>query len=180
MKESEIVRKCQDGNQQAQQALYACYADRLYRLGYRYVKQQTETEDIIITAFLKIFKNIKSFTYQHEGSFEAWMRKIVINEALMWLRKKHNFNLTETLDADNPDHDLEIFQDVDSEYLYQLILELPSGYRTVFNLFVIEGYDHREISQLLKITESTSRSQLYKAKVLLRRRIKQEDADYGT
>ncbi|MCU0357642.1 MAG: sigma-70 family RNA polymerase sigma factor, partial [Cyclobacteriaceae bacterium] len=120
------------------------------------------------------------FTWQEAGSLEAWMRKILINEALMALRKKHNFYLTETLDVENPTHDTEIVQQADAEHLYELILELPDGYRTVFNLYAIEGYDHAEIAKLLSITESTSRSQLYKARQLLIRNITREGHHYGT
>ena len=179
-KESELVRLCQKGNPQAQRALFDAYSDRFYRLALRYVKIQPDAQDVVMMAFVKIFKNIKSFNQRSgTGSSEAWMRKIVINEALMWLRKRNNFNLTETVDGDNPDHGTGGFSEVDGEYLYQLIVELPAGYRTVFNLHAIEGYDHQEIAQMLGIAESTSRSQLFKAKQLLKRRIEQEDIQYG-
>jgi RNA polymerase sigma-70 factor (ECF subfamily) len=98
----------------------------------------------------------------------------------MWLRKRHNFHLTESLEPDLPAEDLWALKDLEAEYLYQLVLSLPEGYRTVFNLFVIEGYDHREIAALLDITEGTSRSQLYKARELLKRKIKLEGLHYGT
>jgi RNA polymerase sigma factor (sigma-70 family) len=180
LKEPELVRHCQKGKASAQQELYERFADKLYRLAYRYSKQETDAEDIVIIAFQKIFKHLKTFVYQGDGSLEAWMRKIVVNEALMWLRKSYNFHLTETLEPDLPVPDLEAFREVESEYLYQLIIELPIGYRTVFNLFVIEGYDHREIGELLNISEATSRSQLFKAKALLKKKITQEGLHYGT
>jgi RNA polymerase sigma-70 factor (ECF subfamily) len=180
VKEEELVRQCKQGDLKSQQRLYDLYSDRFFRLTFRYVKDQAEAEDVMMLAFVKIFTNLKKFTQQHAGSLEGWMRKILINEALMALRKKHNFYLTETLDVENPIHDAETFEDTDAEYLYQLILELPDGYRTVFNLFAIEGYDHAEIAELLNITESTSRSQLYKARQLLIRKINQEGLHYGT
>lgn len=178
--ESELVRLCQKGNPQAQRALFDAYSDRFYRIALRYVRIQADAQDVVMMAFVKVFKNIKSFTLRNEsGSSEAWIRKIVINEALMWLRKRNNFNLMETVDGDNPDHGVGGFNEVDAEYLYQLIVELPAGYRTVFNLHAIEGYDHQEIAEMLGIAESTSRSQLFKAKQILKRRIEQEDIEYG-
>jgi len=146
----------------------------------RYVKEASEAEDVVMLTFVKIFDALKKFTYQEPNSFESWMYKILVNETLMALRRRHNFFLTETLDSENPEHEIEIFQEADVSYLYQLILELPDGYRTVFNLNVIEGYDHREIATLLGITESTSRSQLFKAKQLLKRKIDKEGLHYGT
>jgi RNA polymerase sigma factor (sigma-70 family) len=180
LKESELVRQCQKGKSSAQQALYESFADGLYRLAYRYCKHEADAEDIVIMAFQKIFRNLKTFIYQGDGSLEAWMRRVVVNEALMWLRKNHTFHLTETLEQGLPVPDLDAFRDVESEYLYQLIIELPIGYRTVFNLFVIEGYDHREIGELLNISENTSRSQLFKAKALLKKKLQQEGMHYGT
>ena len=181
VKESELVPLCQKGNPQAQRALFDLYSDRLYRLALRYVRVQADAEDVLMMAFVKVFKNIKSFTLRSTNpGIEAWLRKIVINEALMWLRKQNNFNLTEAIDGDNPGHGSWDFIDVDTGYLYQLILDLPSGYRTVFNLHAIEGYDHQEIAAMLGIAESTSRSQLFKAKQILQRRIEQEDIQYGT
>jgi RNA polymerase sigma factor (sigma-70 family) len=178
--EEELVRRCKRGDLKSQQRLYDLYSDRFFRLAFRYVKNQAEAEDVVMMTFVKIFTSMKKFTWRDVGSLEAWMRKILINEALMALRKKHNFYLTETLDIENPAHDAEIFEQTDTDYLYQLILELPDGYRTVFNLFAIEGYDHSEIADLLNITESTSRSQLFKARQLLIRKINQEGIHYGT
>jgi RNA polymerase sigma factor (sigma-70 family) len=178
--ETEIIRQCQKGKQAAQHKLFNVYADRFYRLALRYVKTEADAEDIVMMSFVKIFNSIKTFEIREIGSLDAWMRKIVVNEALMWLRKKHNFNLTESLDLENPEHDLESLHEIDAEYLYQLIVELPAGYRTVFNLNVIEGYDHREIGEMLQISESTSRSQLFKAKQILKRKIKNEGLYYGT
>jgi RNA polymerase sigma-70 factor (ECF subfamily) len=178
--EEELVRRCKKGDLKSQQKLYDLFSDRFFRLAFRYVKNQAEAEDIVMMAFVKIFTNLIKFTWRDVGSLEAWMRKILINEALMALRKKHNFYLTETLDVENPVHDVEIFEHTDAEYLYQLILELPDGYRTVFNLFAIEGYDHTEIAESLNITESTSRSQLFKARQLLIRKINREGFHYGT
>jgi RNA polymerase sigma-70 factor (ECF subfamily) len=178
--EPELVSQCRRGNSSSQKALFECFADRFFRLAVRYVKEVSEAEDVVMVTFVKIFDGLRKFIYRDTKSFESWMYKILVNEALMALRRKHNFHMTEALDIENMEHDVEIFQDSDWEYLYQLILELPDGYRTVFNLYAIEGYDHREIAALLGITESTSRSQLFKAKQLLKRKINQEGFQYGT
>ncbi len=178
--EIELIRKCKKGDPKVQKQLFDCYADRFFRLAVRYLKDVAEAEDAVMLAFIKIFGNLKKFTYRDKGSFESWMYKILVNEALMALRRRHNFFLTETLDAEKLEHDSVVLLDIDAGYLYELILDLPEGYRTVFNLFTIEGYDHGEIAELLGINESTSRSQLFKAKQILKRKINQEGFHYGT
>lgn len=182
MTEAELVRKCQKGNKQAQHLLFETYADRFYRLMLRYVRTQEDAEDLIMVAFAKVFKHIGGFVLRDVGGLESWMRKIMVNEALMLLRKKNNLNLTESLDVLNPDHNHNqaLWQQVGSEDLYNMIVDLPPGYRTVFNLFVIEGHNHTEIAGMLGISENTSRSQLFKAKQLLKRKIEQEGIKYGT
>jgi RNA polymerase sigma-70 factor (ECF subfamily) len=180
LKEQELVRLCQQGHPRAQEAAYQLYADRLYRLTQRYIRDQADAEDVLMTAFVKAFRHINSFAYRDDGSLEGWLRKIVVNESLMWLRKKHNFNLTESIDDHTPETDLQQFSTLEAEDIYQFIAQLPTGYRTVFNLSVVEGYDHAEIASLLSISEATSRSQLFKAKALLKKMLTQEGYYYGT
>jgi RNA polymerase sigma-70 factor (ECF subfamily) len=108
------------------------------------------------------------------------MRKIVVNESLMWLRRSHNFNLTESLEASLPEPDLNAFSEQEAEDIYYFITQLPTGYRTVFNLSVIEGFNHAEIAGMLQISENTSRSQLFKAKTMLKKMLIQEGYHYGT
>jgi RNA polymerase sigma factor (sigma-70 family) len=180
LEEKELVRLCQQGNSKGQEAAYQLYADRLYRLTLRYIRDQEDAEDVLMTTFLKAFRNIKTFTFREAGSLEGWLRKIVVNESLMWLRKKHNFNLTESIDDHVPETDIQPFSDLEAEDIYQFITQLPTGYRTVFNLSVVEGYDHSEIAALLSISEATSRSQLFKAKALLKKMLIQEGYHYGT
>jgi RNA polymerase sigma-70 factor (ECF subfamily) len=152
----------------------------LFRLTFRYIKSQEDAEDVTMTAFIKVFNNIKSFNDQGEGSLEAWMRKIFVNESLMWLRRRHNFSMTETLDEGMDEADLTQMAELESEDIYKLIANLPVGYRTVFNLNVIEGYNHQEIGNMLSITESTSRTQLFKAKAILKKMLTREGYRYGT
>lgn len=180
LKETVLLEACQQGDRKAQHILYEVYADRMYRLVWRYVKSQGDAEDILMTGFVRILKSIGTFESRGDGSFEGWMRKIMVNEALMWLRKKHNFNLTESIDETFKEPDLEGFRELEAEDIYQFIAQLPVGYRTVFNLFVVEGYDHREIADMLSIQEATSRSQLFKAKTLLKKMLTHEGFHYGT
>ncbi len=180
MDEITLVRSCQKSDPKAQEVLYARYADRMYRLAVRYVRSQVDAEDIIMTAFTNLFKTMLTFQYQGKGSLEAWIRKIVVNESLQWLRRRHNFNLTEALDITLEEPNLKTLGELEAGDIHKMIAQLPTGYRTVFNLFVIEGYDHLEISKLLTISEGTSRTQLFKARILLKKLLTQEGYHYGT
>ncbi len=180
MEELSLVSVAKTGNRKAQEAIYARYADRMYRLCYRYIRNQEDAEDILILAFTKVLEKIKEFDWRGEGSLEAWVRQIVVNEALMWLRRRHNFHLTESWNAQDEEPDISIISELEAEDIYRMIGELPEGYRTVFNLSVIEGYSHQEIAALLKISVSTSRTQLFKAKAHLKRRLTIEGFNYGT
>ena len=164
-----LIEQCQRGNAFAQRRLYDQYVNRLHRVSLRYVKEETDAEDLLMTAFLKIFRNLPSFTYRDDAGVEAWMRRIVVNEALLHLRsertipqfQKDKLTVEPVDDAQLPDGEL------DAEQIYEFIRELPPGYRTVFNLYAIEGYTHREIAAQLQISENTSKSQLSKARALL-------------
>ncbi|WP_165823990.1 RNA polymerase sigma factor [Pseudochryseolinea flava] len=180
MEEKEIVRGCQQGSGKAQEAAYRRYADRLFRLSLRYIPMEAEAEDVVMRAFVKAFKKVNGFNYQRAGSFEAWLRKIVVNEALMTLRSHHNFNMTEALDESMDEPDISSLSSMDATDILQFISQLPTGYRTVFNLFAIEGFDHAEIAEQLNISEVTSRSQLFKAKTLLKKMLSREGYHYGT
>ena len=160
--------------------MYRTHADRLYRLVNGYVSDRAAAEDVLVTAFTKAFARIQSFESQGDGSLAAWLRKIVVNESLMWLRKQHNFNLTESLDANLEEPDLSQLALMEGEEICQLINRLPAGYRTVFNLHVVEGHSHSEIAGMLQISEATSRSQLFKAKAQLKKILNREGYHYGT
>jgi RNA polymerase sigma-70 factor (ECF subfamily) len=152
----------------------------MFRLCRRYIKVQEDAEDVVIRALSKVFEGISKFRSEGEGSLEGWIRKIVVNESLMWLRRRHNFNMTESIEDTLPQIDLGALSELDATEIYELITQLPTGYRTVFNLFVIEGYSHEEIATLLNISEGTSRSQLFKAKSLLKKALTREGFQYGT
>jgi RNA polymerase sigma factor (sigma-70 family) len=180
MEETELIKACKNTDRKAQELLYARFADKMFRVGFRYVKNEVDAEDVLIIAFGKVFNGMSGFQYKGVGSLEAWIRRIVVNESLMWLRKRHNFFLTEQIEDDLPEPDLTAFSASDAEHIYQMIAQLPTGYRTVFNLNTVEGYNHDEIATMLGISRSTSRSQLFKAKVLLKKMLTQEGLDYGT
>lgn len=180
LNEKELVRRCQESNRNAQEEIYRIHSDRLYRLASRYVSDQAAAEDVLVTAFTKAFARIQSFEFQGDGSLAAWLRKVVVNESLMWLRRQHNFNLTETLDANLEEPDMSQLTLLEGAEIYQLINRLPTGYRTVFNLHVVEGHSHGEIAGMLQISEATSRSQLFKAKAQLKKILTREGYHYGT
>ena len=164
-----LVEQCQRGNAFAQRRLYDQYVHRLHRVSLRYVKDETHAEDVLMTALLKIFRSLPGFTYRDDAGVEAWMRRIVVNEALLHLRTEKTTPLFQKeeptseviADAQLPDGELNV------EQIYEFIRDLPPGYRTVFNLYAIEGYTHREIAAQLQISENTSKSQLSKARAML-------------
>jgi RNA polymerase sigma-70 factor (ECF subfamily) len=180
LNETELIKRCQKADPKAQEWIYGQHADSFFRMVMRYVKNREDAEDVLITAFTKIFNRIDSFSYQGDGSLQGWMKKVVINEALMWLRRRHSFALVDSVNELTEEESLETLSTLDAEDIYQMITQLPTGYRTVFNLYVVEGYAHQEIAAMLSITESTSRTQLFKAKALLKKMLTQEGFGYGT
>ncbi len=149
------------------------YAPLFLSMGLRYMKRYEEAEDVMVMAFYKIFDKIN--TYSGKGSFEGWMKRIVVNEALMQLRKRNNLRMTVELADYDKSEDSSVLGDMAYEDLLMMINLLPTGYRTVFNLYVIEGYKHREIAELLNISINTSKSQLILAKKRMREIIKKKD-----
>ncbi len=155
----------------AQKNIFEQYGSFLYRVAYRYVRDRMTAEDLVVDSFLKIFEGAANFRFDNLRSFEAWMKRIVINESLMLLRKQASFQLMPESEAIETPVDDNILDSISSDEIYQLIAELPDGYRTVFNLFAIEGYSHKEIAEQLHINEGTSKSQLNHARKLLQKKI---------
>jgi len=151
----------------AQKQLYDRYSPLLFSVCRRYLRAREDAEEALVSGFFKVFSQIASFSGQ--GSFEGWMRRIVINEALMMLRKSQLliFPGDEVIQFDQPDG-FSIEADLSAREIMVLLDELPNGYRTVFNLYIIEGYKHQEIADLLGISINTSKSQLILAKEKLR------------
>ncbi|MBO7641246.1 MAG: sigma-70 family RNA polymerase sigma factor [Bacteroidales bacterium] len=170
--ERELLEACKRGDRTAQKKLYDSLAAKMFAICLRYMGQRDAAEDVLQEGFITLFSRLDS--YSGEGSFEGWARKIFVNTALMELRKKDALKMSEDLEtAWNVSSDgVSQVQSVGYHELLKLIASLPPGYRTVFNLSVIEGYSHKEIAQTLGITEVTSRSQLQRARVMLQEKIK--------
>jgi RNA polymerase sigma factor (sigma-70 family) len=163
-----LLNRCREGDAGAQKRLYEQFANRMYRVCYRYMKDELHAEDALISGFMKVFQHLDQYDYRGEASLEAWIKRIMVNESLMLLRRNFNFNWVDESQADRLSSGLLADVGLNAEEIYALILLLPVGYRTVFNLYVIEGYAHQEIAEQLNITESTSKSQLSKARAALR------------
>jgi len=169
--EEHLVKLCKKGDNKAQRILYDRYSGGMLRLCLRYVKNISDAEDILVTGFLKIFEKISRFEYRGPGSLSAWIKKIIINESLMFLRQNNNFRLIPENNLPDKESDISLDNQINAEEIYKLILKLPIGYRTVFNMFAIEGYSHKEIADKLNISENTSKSQLFKAREMLKQLI---------
>lgn len=179
MDEAELIEGCKKGKRAAQSKLYNQYCGAMLNIAMRYCDNQSEAEDALQDAFVSIFKKIVKFEGRHEGSLTAWIKTIVVNAALSVNRKnkKHNYtsDVSELKIADHESFDQTFSDDYDSKKKFQLITdavkEMPTGYRTVFNLYVMEGYSHQEIAEILEVTESTSKSQLSKARKYLKTKL---------
>lgn len=167
-----IITELKAGQRSAQQQLYKMYGPSMLSLARRYIRNINEAEDVFIEAFYKILTKIDS--YSGAGSFEGWMKRIVVNEALMHLRKRELL----IVELDNYAHEgaykMNVESDMDYKELLKLLDLLPPGYRTVFNMYVIEGYKHREIAEILDISINTSKSQLILARKKLAKIIKKK------
>lgn len=169
-KETEWIEGCKRQDSLAQKRLYEHYSSRMYALCCRYIPSKMEAEDVLITAFTKLFEHIDQF--KGEGSFEGWMRRIVVNESLTYLRRNKNMYLeTEIEAADRAPDYAKLEDNLQAEDLLRLIGQLPTGYRMVFNLYAIDGYSHKEIADQLGISENTSKSQLSRARALLQKNL---------
>jgi len=169
-KETDWIEGCKRQDSRAQESLYAYYSGKMYALCCRYVPSKMEAEDVLVVAFTKVFERIDQF--KAEGSFEGWLRRIVVNESLTYLRRNKNMYLEteiETVDK-NPDFG-QLENHLEADDLLRMVGELPSGYRMVFNLYAIDGYSHKEIAEQLEISENTSKSQLSRARVLLKKKL---------
>ncbi|UXE68500.1 MAG: sigma-70 family RNA polymerase sigma factor [Chryseotalea sp. WA131a] len=175
-REHELIEGCRRQNRQAQQALYELYSGKMYALCCRYVKDKMESEDVLVVAFTKIFERIHQ--YKGDGSFEGWIRRVMVNESLGFLRKNKNMYVETDIEAAEREPNYEQLDSaLEAEDLMKLIEGLPTGYRVVFNLYAIDGYSHQEIGEQLGINENTSKSQLSRARVLLQKRLLELDID---
>ena len=172
LNEQHIIALCKKGDRAAQKALFDSLSSKMFPLCIRYMGNREAAEDVLQEGFIALFSKLDS--YSGEGSFEGWARKVFVNTALMTLRK--NDVMKQSEDIENAwsvsSEDVGALQNISYKELMSMIAELPPGFRTVFNMYVIEGYTHKEIGEALGITETTSRSQLQRARVMLQNRIK--------
>jgi RNA polymerase sigma factor (sigma-70 family) len=172
--ENEWITGCRKGNSAAQKAVYERFSGRMFSLTKRYIREEEAAEDVLITAFTKVFERIEQF--KGEGSFEGWIRRIVVNESLTWLRKNKTMYVEVDIAAADREPDFAMLEDhLEAEDLLQMINQLPLGYRTVFNLYAIDGYSHKEIGETMGISENTSKSQLSRARALLQKTLLQRE-----
>lgn len=172
--EKDILALLKKGDEQATYRLYNRYVRYLTAICARYVSSDEDIKDIMQEAFLKIFSSVGSFDYRGEGSLKGWMARIVLNETLNTIKKNHRLTFVdfEPERMDQPEEEADT-TGIAPETIHQMIRELPDGYRAVFNLYVIEEKSHKEIAELLGIKESSSASQLHRAKSILAARINQ-------
>ncbi len=168
--DEKIIRGCISGKRRAQNQLYNAFAPGMLGVCMRYCKNVAEAEDVLQEGFVKVFKYIKNF--RGEGSFEGWIRRIMVNTAITSYNKTSKVYYEEinenTMSYDDTSMGDEVYFPVDAEILMQLIQQMPEGYRMVLNLYVFEGYKHKEISNILNISENTSKSQLSKGRKYLK------------
>lgn len=173
--EKKLIRRASLGKREAQKALYESYAPKMLALCQRYVKDVHFAEDVMIEGFVKVFRNLPGFRF--EGSFEGWIRRIMVREAIDFLRKRQFvvFDDARMQEASGHQPEADPYQ---VEALEHLIDSLPEGYRLVFTLYAVEGYKHAEIAEVLNISENTSKSQLYKARKQLQEQLKETPIRY--
>ena len=171
----ELIDSCKKGDRAAQKALYDRLAPRMFPVCMRYIGDRESAEDILQDGFITLFTRLDS--YKGEGSFEGWARRIFVTTALMSLRKKDALKMSEDLEAARglKTETVSQVQNIGYKELMQLIMTLPPGFRTVFNMYAIEGFSHKEIGEMLGISETTSRTQLSRARIWLQNKIKERE-----
>ncbi len=168
--EDQLIEGCRKGSAKSQKALFDRFSSTMLGVVIRYIKDRDEAEEVMIGSFMKVFEKIDSF--KGDGSFEGWIRRIMVNESLMYLRKHKSMYLEVDIEMADREPNYEwADQNLAAEDLLTLIQELPVGYRTVFNMYAIEGYNHAEIAESLSISVNTSKSQLSRARALLQQKV---------
>jgi RNA polymerase sigma-70 factor (ECF subfamily) len=168
--DSDLIQGSIEGDRQIQKTLYSRFAPKMYSVCLRYSGNAEDAQDLLQEGFIKVFKNLNKF--RGDGSFEGWIRRIFVNTSIEHFRKKVNlYTVSETQEVTIEDKGLNVLDNLAEKDLMTMIQELSPGYRAVFNMHVIEGYSHKEIADILSINEGTSKSQLARAKVVLRKMV---------
>jgi RNA polymerase sigma factor (sigma-70 family) len=166
----ETIKKCASGDRKAQTTLYNQFASKMYGVCLNYSKDAAEAEDNLQDGFIRVFTKISQFGFK--GSFEGWMRRIMVNTSLEKFRKhNHLYPVEDMMVFENVQHPEETLSSISADDLLKIIQELPPRYRMVFNLYAIEGYSHQEIAKLMEINEGTSKSNLSRARVILQKKV---------
>ncbi|TBN14757.1 RNA polymerase sigma factor [Hyunsoonleella pacifica] len=168
--EDALIKKAIKHNREAQHILFNMHAPKMLSICRYYIKDIQQAEEAMLNGFFKVFKNLK--TYKGEGAFEGWIRRIMIRESISYLRQKKRLEFITDEDVSTNAYSDTIQTDLEVNDIQKLIDHLPEGYRMVFVMYAIEGYKHQEISELLNISEGTSKSQLFKARKMLQEQIK--------
>lgn len=176
-----LLNQARDGDSVAQRSIYMLHIRYLTAVCSRYILNPEDVKDVLQDSFIKIFSALNTFEFRGSGSLRSWMSRIVVNESLKFLKRARTFEFAEltavedTIPFEGPDLDL-----VPTGVIYELIRQLPDGYRTIFNLYIIEGKSHKEIARMLNIKEGTSASQLHRAKAMLASRIIEYQSTFET
>ncbi len=175
-----IISDCKRGKAYAQEQIYDLYSGAMLGICMRYAKDKSEAEDILQEGFIKVFTKIGLYDFNTVNSFSAWMKRIIVNTALNYIRDNKKHNIFSDIDEENTDalsyepEEMEQKITISQQEILQLVQELPKGYKLVFNLYTFEKYSHQDIAIELSISVSTSKTQLFKARKLLQKRIKEK------
>ena len=171
----QLIESCKKGDRVAQKVVYDRLASRMFPVCIRYVGDRSVAEDILQEGFITLFTRIG--TYKGEGSFEGWARRIFVTTALMHLRKKDALRMSDDLEAARglkTDTTTQM-ENIGYKELMDMVMSLPTGFRTIFNMYAVEGYSHKEIAEILGISEVTSRTQFSRARAVLQKKIKERE-----
>ena len=174
----QLIQKCKKNDTKAQSDLYKLFSSKLFALCLKYSRNHVEAEDNLQDAFVTIFEKISQF--KHKGSFEGWLKRIVINTALQRYRSKGVFNIVNENNIEDATIEIEDNDDIDVDYLLLIIQELPDRYRLVFSLYALDGYSHKEIAKMLDITTGTTKSNLARARLILKNKIENYKANLNS
>jgi len=169
--ETDLINGCVQGNRQMQEELYKRFSAKMYAVCLRYANNSDDAQDLLQEGFIKVYRNLHRF--RAEGSFEGWIRRVFVNSSIEHFRKK-SIQLTKVSDKEEStigDTDTTALDTLAEKDIINLIQELSPGYRTVFNLYVVEGFSHKEIADQLGISEGTSKSQLARARTILQKKV---------
>ncbi|MHA7056220.1 RNA polymerase sigma factor [Aquimarina sp. M1] len=171
--ETQLIKKASNKHRDAQRQLYDKYSPKMLSVCRRYIKDIHFAEEVMLSGFLKVFTNLKQFNFT--GSFEGWVRRIMVNESISFLRKQKQIVFTEDISVYQEASWNNINIELEVEQIQELIDSLPEGYKMVFVLYAVEGYKHHEIAKMLEVSEGTSKSQLFKARKMLQQKLNQQN-----